>query len=619
MVKEFDYLSNILIATIDPGISNVLEILLNNLNYKVDLTNCGSEAFKELRENEFDLMLLDAVLPDMNVIQVINYVKKIAPKTLIIVIIGEELSDKAAECLKNGAYDYLKKPFGKEEIFKRIENALNQRKLEKEIENIDNLMQITENRNQYFFQNSDDIIYTLDYEGKFTSISDSFLKKLGYDNNFLLRKHFSIIIYPEDITKALHIFNERRTENRDPNVTRLRLKKNSAANANPSGNSDEYITVEVKAKGVYDKQAEKKEKLFLGTYGIARDISDFIKNEEVLKAQKIYFKELFNNLRNAAVILDNNAKIINANKKFEKLFKYSQRELKNNFINDLILPIDTQNEYNDSFFLEKESFRKCKDGSIVNVIINDFPIEYFNKNIGAYQIYKSVDEINQHNEYVANHLEKVRQSMGTISNAIVSTVEVRDPYTVGHQQRVSNLARAIACELNLSKDDIDAIRMAGTLHDLGKVNIPAEILSKPGQLSNIELDLVKMHPVIAYEILKKIEFPWEIAEIVYQHHERLDGSGYPRGLKGYKISPAGRILAVADVVESISSHRPYRPALGIRKALEEISSKKDTHYDSRVVDACIRLFHEKNFTFESDVPEENENNYFRVPANLLPN
>lgn len=620
MVKELDYSSTILIATIDPEISNVLGVLLNNFNYKIELTNSGSEAFRELDEKKVDLMLLDVVLPDMNVIQVLNYVKNNSPETLVIVMIGEKLCDKAADCLKNGAYDCLKKPFGKEEIIKRIENALAQRKLEKEIQSLNEKMVIAEQRNQYLIGNSEDIIYTLDYEGKFTSISNSLQQKLGYENNFLLRKHFSEVILPEDIDKAKYVFNERRTVNRELKFTRLRLKKNSFADS--FDNNGKYITVEVKAKGVYDRQPDKNEKLFLGTYGIARDISDFIKKEEVSKLQKVYFKGLFDNSCHPIVVLDTNCRIIRANRCFEKLFQYSQKELKNRIIHDLILPEKLSHEaetITSCMLIEKESERMRRDGSIVNVMIYTYPIDYNNRNIGAYHIYMDLADIKANEKELEERLNKLRQSMGSISHAMVSTIEVRDPYTVGHQQRVSNLARAIGHELNLPKDDVEALRMAGTLHDLGKVNIPAEILSKPGKLSGIEFDLIKMHPTIAYEILKKIEFPWEIAEIVYQHHERLDGSGYPRGLKGDNILMVGRILSVADVVESIASHRPYRPALGVRKALEEISKKKNIYYDSKVVDACVRLFNEKNFTFESDVPEENEYGFSRVPASLLSN
>jgi PAS domain S-box-containing protein len=186
---------------------------------------------------------------------------------------------------------------------------------------------------------------------------------------------------------------------------------------------------------------------------------------------------------------------------------------------------------------------------------------------------------------------------GTVS-ALASVAEVRDPYTSGHQQRVTRLAVAIANEMGLPQEQIKGIQVAGTLHDVGKLYIPAEILSKPGRLSEVEFSLVKMHSQAGYDILKTVKFPWPIAPIVLQHHERLDGSGYPQGLKGEDILLEAKILAVADVVEAMASHRPYRPALGIGQALDEISQKSGILYDSKVVDACFRLFYDKEFKLD---------------------
>jgi PAS domain S-box-containing protein len=186
---------------------------------------------------------------------------------------------------------------------------------------------------------------------------------------------------------------------------------------------------------------------------------------------------------------------------------------------------------------------------------------------------------------------------GTVS-ALASVAEVRDPYTSGHQQRVTRIAVATANEMGLPKEQIKGIQVAGTLHDVGKLYIPAEILSKPGKLSEVEFSLVKMHSQAGYDILKTVKFPWPIAQIVLQHHERLDGSGYPQGLKGEDILLEAKILAVADVVEAMASHRPYRPALGIGQALDEISQKSGILYDSEVVDACFRLFYDKEFKLD---------------------
>ncbi len=186
---------------------------------------------------------------------------------------------------------------------------------------------------------------------------------------------------------------------------------------------------------------------------------------------------------------------------------------------------------------------------------------------------------------------------GTV-NALASVAEVRDPYTAGHQQRVTRLAVAIATEMGLPQEQIEGIHVAGSLHDVGKLYIPAEILSKPGKLNEVEFNLVKMHSQAGYDILKTVEFPWPVAQIVLQHHERLDGSGYPQGLRGEDMLLEAKILAVADVVEAMASHRPYRPSLGMGQALDEISQKSGVLYDPEVVDACFKLFYEKEFKLD---------------------
>jgi putative nucleotidyltransferase with HDIG domain len=178
---------------------------------------------------------------------------------------------------------------------------------------------------------------------------------------------------------------------------------------------------------------------------------------------------------------------------------------------------------------------------------------------------------------------------------MVSAVEVRDPYTAGHQLRSADLARAIATEMGLPQKKVDGIRMAGSIHDIGKLSIPAEILSKPIKLTNLEFSLIKEHSRSGYEMLKDVESPWPLAEIVYQHHERMDGSGYPRNLKGDDILMEARIMAVADVVEAMASHRPYRAGLGIDAALSEIEKNRGIFYDDAVADACLRLFREKGY------------------------
>jgi putative nucleotidyltransferase with HDIG domain len=181
--------------------------------------------------------------------------------------------------------------------------------------------------------------------------------------------------------------------------------------------------------------------------------------------------------------------------------------------------------------------------------------------------------------------------------ALASLAESRDPYTAGHQRRVAELAAAIARELRFRKEKVKVIELAAELHDIGKINVPSEILSKPGVLAELEMDIIRTHARKGYEILKDIDMPWNLAEIILQHHERMDGSGYPEGLKGDQICREARIIAVADVVEAMSFHRPYRPARGIELALEEIESHSGTLYDPAAVRACLVLFREKGFRF----------------------
>ncbi|HYA12842.1 MAG TPA: HD-GYP domain-containing protein [Syntrophales bacterium] len=196
------------------------------------------------------------------------------------------------------------------------------------------------------------------------------------------------------------------------------------------------------------------------------------------------------------------------------------------------------------------------------------------------------------------NVEQFRKAVRTTLQTMAAAVEARDHYMVGHQRRVTNLACAIATEMNLSSRRINGISTAGMIHDIGKIAIPEAILSKPTKLAEEEFIMIKTHPQVGYEMLKEIEFPWPVAQIILQHHERMDGSGYPHGLAGEEILLEARILAVADVLEAISSNRPYRPAHSIDIALEENSRNSGILYDKEVVDACLRIFCEKGYNMQ---------------------
>ena len=260
----------------------------------------------------------------------------------------------------------------------------------------------------------------------------------------------------------------------------------------------------------------------------------------------------------------------------------------------------TQHAFRDDSIVKRHSIKmQTRDGSekyfegtarVVSRDKNDQPS-------AVVKVYKDVTLRRQAENELRDSMKMLRKNLAGTIKAISRTVETRDAYTAGHQRRTAEIARAIAYEMRLSKQQIEGINMAGVIHDLGKISIPAEILSKPGEINDSEFALIKQHPQTGYEILKGIDFNWPVADIVLQHHERLDGSGYPNNLKKDEILLEARIIGVADVIEAMSSHRPYRPALGIDEAFEEVTRNRGKLYDPDVVDASIDLFTKRGYQF----------------------
>ena len=293
------------------------------------------------------------------------------------------------------------------------------------------------------------------------------------------------------------------------------------------------------------------------------------------------------------------------NPAFEKLTDFKKKELyKNEFSLWKIVHPDDIKSVKETVKREKKNrmrsneFRIISKSGDVKVVEANTVTTGENEGEKEIGILRDITKRKRVEEELSKSLEKLQKTFVDTINALVLALERRDPYTAGHQKRVANLACAIAIEMGLSKKKIAGIRMAGIVHDIGKIQIPTEILIKPEHLSDIEFVMIKTHPQVGFDILKEIDFPYPVAQIILQHHERLDGSGYPAGLSGEDIFLESRILAVADVVEAMSSHRPYRPALGITTALDEVKKYRGTIYDPQIVDACLKLFFEKKFRFD---------------------
>jgi PAS domain S-box-containing protein/putative nucleotidyltransferase with HDIG domain len=342
----------------------------------------------------------------------------------------------------------------------------------------------------------------------------------------------------------------------------------------------------------------------IGFKGIVRDITERKQIEESLQQSEEKYRTILENIEDGYYEVDLAGNYTFFNNSLCQLSGYSKEELLG-MNNRHFVDKDTSKEvflmfnkvYNtgepskgfDWQMTRKDGTKRYVEASA------SLQKDSSGKPIGFRGIIHDITERKEAEEKLLLTLESLRKAFGTTVQVMVSAVEMRDPYTAGHQTRVADIARAIATEMGLPDDKIDGIRLAGTIHDIGKLSIPAEILSKPTKLTDIEFSLIKEHSRVGYEMLKDVESPWPLAQIVYQHHERMNGSGYPRKLKGDEIIMEARIMAVADVVEAMASHRPYRPGLGIEAALEEIEKNKGIFYDNDVADACLRLFREKNY------------------------
>jgi PAS domain S-box-containing protein/putative nucleotidyltransferase with HDIG domain len=339
---------------------------------------------------------------------------------------------------------------------------------------------------------------------------------------------------------------------------------------------------------------------------------ELLKSKQDLIREKVFLEKLFEEIPDAVVLENPCSSVIQRiNAGFTRVFGFTSEEAVGKTLNDLVVPPDRQEEgrkYDAKGAMGEKLFaetvRRKKDGTLLDVIMSAVPVYVEKKLTAVYTIYRDVTDLKNGERDLLTSRNAARESYRRMENtweqtvAVLSAVaESRDPYTAGHQRRVAELAVAIARELIFREEKVKAIELAARLHDVGKINVPTEILSKPGILSDLEMDIIRTHPRTGYEILKEIDLPWNLAEIILQHHEHLDGSGYPAGLKGGDILYEARIITVADVVEAMSSHRPYRPARGIEKALAEIESHSGTLYDSAAVRACLTLFREKGFTF----------------------
>ena len=455
------------------------------------------------------------------------------------------------------------------------------KKVEEELKDSEEYLKI-------LFDYAPDAYYISDLKGKFIDGNKAAEKLIGYKREELIGKSFlklkllSLVDIPK-AAKALAKSIMGQPTGPDEFVLKRKDKRKVIV---------EIFTYPVKIKG---------KTLVLG---LARDITERKKVEEVLHKSQQEFASIFHNNPEALVYLDNKDTVLDINSRFSELFGYNLEEIKGKNINcGIIHPPDKIEEARRLIkkaikgYIGYDTIRKKKDGTLFPVSISGSSVLIDRKTKGRIILYQDIIQRKQAEQQIKQGYEKLQRTMEATINTISKIIEARDPYTAGHQNSVSLFAVAMAQEMKLPEDKIEGMRIAALVHDIGKINIPAEILSKPIELNEMEFNLIKNHSKTGYDILKTIDFPWPVARIVLQHHERLDGSGYPQGLKGDEILLEAKIMGVADVVEAMSSHRPYRPSLGTDKALKEIIQNRGTLYDPEVVDACLKLLKKKEFKF----------------------
>jgi len=484
-------------------------------------------------------------------------------------------------------------PLGEEMEFFRQHNEILFNKLEKkmmDLETANQKLKILEERYRLSFENISDVVYTVDTDLIVQEVSPSVERMWGY-------KREDFIGLPLSAIKR--IFDAESFEQAVADAARvLRGETIPAVQYRFISRDGTEMIFEVSSSPL------KREGQIIGMIAVGRDVTAHRRAEEALRESEAKYRGILESMDDAYFELDIKGNYTFFNDALLSKTGYRRGEIMGMNYRKTI-SAESRKKVQAIF---KDIYETGRQASLFDykVITRDGHVKYFESwaglrtdHVGRPIGFKGMARDITKNKTVEKELQRtlssLRKAVGTTIQVMASAVEVRDPYTAGHQLRVAMLACTIATEMGFDPDRSAGIKMAGTIHDLGKLSIPAEILSKPTRLTKNEYRLVQDHAHSGYEILKHVESPWPLAEIVHQHHERMDGSGYPRNLKGSEILMEARIMAVADVVESMLSHRPYRPALGVDAALQEIQQQRGTLYDPNVVDACIRLFREKGF------------------------
>jgi PAS domain S-box-containing protein/putative nucleotidyltransferase with HDIG domain len=567
---------NVLLIEDNPGDARLIQEMLaegGKARFALECADCLLEGLGRLAANNIEVVLLDLGLPDSQGFDTFVKAYAQAPRMPILVLSGLDDEELAIKTVQEGAQDYLVKgQINSDLLVRAIRYAIERKRAEE-----------TFRSQALIFENINDGLVMTDVDGDIIKWNPAAERMFGYYKDEVFQKTLGMLT-----TKIIKgkLYDGRWTGEMD--FTR-KDGTQGICETTVIPLRDEHGTISA-------------------VFGVSHDITERKEAEEALRKSEQQLRFITDHVTDVVWSMDLAGDFTFITPSAERMIGYTAEEMLSLNLKHIITPesykltIDSLGKSlnmvkREPVILEMEQI--CKDGSRkwceVTAVLS---VDQDNHPNGIIGVTRDVTTRKQAEEALQRSYHKLRETLITTVNALASTVEMRDPYTAGHQRRVTILACAIAEQMGLTEERFDGLRLAGLIHDIGKITVPIEILNKPGRISETEFNIIKTHPQAGYNLLKEIEFPWPVAQIVLQHHERLDGSGYPQGLKNGGIMQEAKILAVADVVEAMASHRPYRPSLGIDAALGELTKNRGILYDPEVVDVCQRLFVEQGFKLE---------------------
>ena len=541
-----------------------------------------SELRAALESGAWHVALVDHGLPGFGGPAALRVIAELAPDTPAITVAGAIDEETAVTTLRAGAVDYVLKSHLKR-LPPAVERAVAEAELRRDRHHAEDRARASEAMYRRIVELAGEGIRTFDSEHRVTFSNARMAHMLGYEPEETIGRPYTDFIFAEDM--ADHAAQAAAREQGAPGQYEARFRA--------KGGNEIWLAVsavpEIDAEGRY-----------VGAFAMSTDITERKRAQDALRASEQRFEQFADHFPGYLFMLDDERHHIFVNRTEQIDGGVPRREW--------IGKTPSQVWDGEDAIRTETEVQRALDGEVVDVIepwmpcgVHQYlhsiyfpiPREGRSPMVGGLSI--DVTEQVEAREEVRRQTERLRRTVEGAVLAMSNIGESRDPYTAGHDRRVTELASAIAAEMGLSGETLAGLRLCGIVHDIGKIAVPAEILAKPGRLSDIEFALIKEHPTSGFDILSAIDFVQPVAEVVRQHHERLDGSGYPRALRGDDILPEARVLAVADVVEAMSSHRPYRAALGMAAALAEVREHAGVKYDAEVVATCARLVEEQGF------------------------